>query len=377
MRIVCVATSKIPSVTANSIQVMKACQALVQLGHQVHLLVPGEKPIPEQDLQSLYGLQSTVNVEWLRIHPFFRRYDFSYLALCRAKHLHADMVYVWPMQAALLALIYHLPVIFELHGPPEGRFGPVLFRQFIKLSGKKRVLFISAALKNMIEKEYQTQFALDDYEISPNGVDLERYQDLPSPSAARASLGLNEQLTAGYTGHLYPGRGMNMLVELARFFKQVQFLWVGGHAEDVAYWRIKLETQNITNVILTGFVDNQLLPMYQAAADILLMPYERSIAGSGGGDSAAYCSPMKMFEYMAGRRVILSSDLPVIHEILSQDNAVLCPPEDIAAWVEALKKLLNDAELRQELADQAYQDVQRYTWWERADKALANFILGA
>ena len=40
MKIVAIAGSRIPSDTANSIQVMKACQALVQLGHELTLIVP-------------------------------------------------------------------------------------------------------------------------------------------------------------------------------------------------------------------------------------------------------------------------------------------------------------------------------------------------
>jgi glycosyltransferase involved in cell wall biosynthesis len=375
MRILCIATSKVPSVTANSIQVMKACQALVQLGHEVHLLAPGENPAPGQDLSALYGLQTDIDVEWLRVQPLLKRYDFAYLALSRARKLNAHLVYTWSMQVALLALMYRIPVIFELHGPPEGRIGPILFRQFLKLSGVKRLMVVSAALQNMIEDEYQVRFKPGEFVISPNGVDLERFQDLPEPAAARAILGLTQRLTAGYTGHLYPGRGMKVLVELARLFPQVQFLWVGGNPKDVESWRVKLAAENLGNILLTGFVENQRLPLYQAAADILLMPYERSIAGSGGGDSAAYCSPMKMFEYMACKRAILSSDLPVIHEVLNEKNAILRPPDDIAAWAVAFNHLLQNVGLRERLAAQAYQDVRRYTWLERADKALADFMV--
>ena len=41
MKIVAIAGSRIPSDTANSIQVMKACSALAQLGHDLTLIVPG------------------------------------------------------------------------------------------------------------------------------------------------------------------------------------------------------------------------------------------------------------------------------------------------------------------------------------------------
>jgi len=103
------------------------------------------------------------------------------------------------------------------------------------------------------------------------------------------------------------------------------------------------------------------------------MPYERVIAGSSGGNSADYCSPMKMFEYMACGRAILSSDLPVLREVLNESNAVLCPPEDTEAWDVAFGALLDNSVQRQALGCRARQDVTAYTWQARAGKALEGF----
>jgi hypothetical protein len=82
---------------------------------------------------------------------------------------------------------------------------------------------------------------------------------------------------------------------------------------------------------------------------------------------------MKMLEYMACRRAIISSDLPVIREVLNPSNAMLCPAEDIEAWCQALGELILDEARRQALSDQAWQDIQQYTWLERAHKALEGF----
>jgi glycosyltransferase involved in cell wall biosynthesis len=176
--------------------------------------------------------------------------------------------------------------------------------------------------------------------IAPNGVDLDRYANLPAAHEARKKLGLADRTTASYTGHFYAGRGLEILYHLAESFPQVQFLWVGGRETELANVRIELKKRGIANVILTGFIDNMDLPLYQAASEVLLMPYERSIAGSSGGNSADICSPMKMFEYMAAGRVILTSDLPVIREVLDDTIAVFCQPEDKTAWQEAFARIL-------------------------------------
>jgi glycosyltransferase involved in cell wall biosynthesis len=375
MKIACISASRVPSTTANSIQVMKACQAISQLGHEVHLFLPKHKhQLDFGDLPSFYGLNTRFNIEWLDSPPRFHRYDFAFNSVRMAKRLKADLTYVWFLQAGVFSLLARLPVIIELHGPPEGSFGPMLFRLFQKLPGKKRLLAITYALAGLLQENFTLD--VDDrrlIQISPNGVDLERYKELPEPSSARTQLGLTPNLTVGYTGHLYPGRGMSLLTELASCYPRINFLWVGGNDQEINLWRRQLAEKNIGNVTLTGFIRNEHLPTYQAAADILLMPYERVISGSSGGNSSSYASPMKMFEYMASRRAIISSDLPVIREVLNPTNAVLCPAEDIEAWCQALGDLILDEARRRALADQAWSDIQKYTWLERATKALEDF----
>jgi glycosyltransferase involved in cell wall biosynthesis len=364
---------------------MKACQALAQLGHELHLLVPGTTSetggkttgsVKEaiEDLASYYGTQTPFHIEWLLSLSQFRRYDFSLRAIRRAQSLKADLVYVWPLQAAVFSLLWRMPTLIEMHGPPEGRFGPRLFQMFIKIPGKKRSLPITQALVSILERDYGFSFRPGEMIISPNAVDLERYRDLPDPSTARRTIGLRDIPTVGYTGHLYSGRGMELLLELAMRHPQVQFLWVGGRPRDVQVWQEELSSKDISNVTLTGFVENSQLPLYQAAADILLMPYDQYIEGSSGGNSADYCSPMKMFEYMACGRAIISSDLPVIQEVLDQSNAILCPPGDIQSWSQGLEKLINEPEERSRLSQHAQRDGEAYTWISRAQNALQGFV---
>ena len=373
MKIVCISASEVPSSTANSIQAMKSSQALTQLGHQVHLILPGRSQVAWEELAGLYGLRMPFELEWLPANPHLKRYDFCLTAVRRARSMQADMVYVWPLQAAVFGLLGHLPVVLELHGPPEGRLGPLAFRLFLKLNGEKRILPITRALEAYLEEQYHHRFTPSEAIISPNGVDLERYDNLPITPVARQRLGFPEAVTVGYTGHLYPGRGMKLLVELAHRFPQVQFLWVGGRPEDIRYWQKQLDLEKLSNVSQLGFIENNRLPLYQAAADILLMPYERQITGSSGGNSVDYCSPMKMFEYMGCGRAIISSDLPVIREILNNSNSILCPPEDINAWEQALLRLVSDTGLRHSLSQRAREEVEEFTWQKRAYKALAGF----
>ena len=375
MKIACISASTVPSGTANSIQAMKVCQSLAQVGNEVRLWLPGSRAAPWAALAEQYGLESSFAIDWLPSNPRLRRYDFAWNALRAARAWKAEAVYTWVPQAGLLALWAGLPMLLELHDRPTGRIGPWLFRQIARHPGKKRLLFITQALQRVLEREQGLRIRAGEAVIAPDGVDLERYTGLPDAAQARRQLGLAQGLTAGYTGHLYPGRGMDVLVSLAQAFPEVNFLWVGGRPNDVVQWRTRAAQMGITNLTLTGFVPNRRIPLYQAAAEILLMPYEISVSVSGGGNTADICSPMKMFEYMAAGGAILSSDLPVLHEVLDPTCAIFCPPQDASAWIGAFRQVTQDAALRARLGTAARAAVQGYSWRERAQKSLQHLIL--
>lgn len=367
MKILAIAMSRIPAPNANGIQVMKVSQALTQLGHDLTLLVPDMQPWggTRDDLQTFYGLEQTFNVRWLKTAS---RRAFTWRAVREARKLNPDLIYTWSPQSSIFALLHRMPLIFELHEPPLGTFGPLWYRGFLRLRGEKRLVSITKALEDVLERKYGLP---PDVVIAPNGIDLERYASLPSPQLARRELGFVDAPTVICTGHLYAGRGVETFVALAEKNPRAQFIWVGGRPADVHAWRGRARRQE--NLKFTGFVQQAELPLYQAAADILIAPYARQISGSSGGDSASVASPMKLFDYMAAQRPIITSDLPVIREILDEESALFVPPDDVNAWHAALTCLLKDADLRKKLSENAYELVGEYTWLARQKKILTNF----
>ena len=375
MRIACIATSIIPSTTANSIQVVKACHALKQLGEDVNLYMPGVESVPWHEIKELYGLDERFNLTWIKAIDFLRRYDFVLKSLIKARSWGADIIYTWTIQAAFFAQLLRIPTIIEIHDVPTGKFAPSLFRFFINMGGNKRVLVITEALLERLCLHYDENKLREISRISPNGTELEVYKYLPQAQEARSRLDLPDTFTAVYTGHFYFGRGMDLLFDLAKELPEINFLWVGGQPEKVDYWREKVNTAKLKNIILTGFISKKDLPLYQAAGDVLLMPYENIIEGSSGGNTVDICSPMKMFDYLASGRPIITSDLPVIHEVLNQNNAVFCQPNDVVDWKNAIKILQNDEQQRITLAQYGLVDVKQYTWINRAQKALDDFYV--
>jgi glycosyltransferase involved in cell wall biosynthesis len=282
-------------------------------------------------------------------------------------------------QAAALASESGMPTIFEIHDLPQGSMGTLLFRAFLRGRGARRLVVITSALAQDLVRSFGIPAQPPFTAIAPDGVDLERYADLPEPVEARRRLLQMsselteralppERFTAGYTGHLYAGRGVELLLELARRLPEMTFLLAGGEPQEVARLRSQTAAEGLDNVLLTGFIPNEKLPAYQAACEVLLMPYQRQVAASSGGDIARYLSPMKVFEYLACGRAILSSDLPVLRETLHAENAVLLPSHDVDAWALALQRLRDLPDERLRLAQRARQDAAQYTWEARASR---------
>jgi glycosyltransferase involved in cell wall biosynthesis len=379
MKIVAIAGSRVPSDTANSIQVMKACSALAQLGHELTLIVPGDGQVTGDGgrvtwdaLANHYGLSYSFKVEWLTSSS---RRLFTFASVRRALKHNPDLLYVWLPQSAVFGLLARVPIVFEIHIQPSGLLGPTWHRLFAKLPGRKRLACITRAMQKILEDGYRMTLRPSDVVIAPNGVELERFASLPDPERARQPLGLREAPTVMCAGHLYAGRGADLFLQLAESAREASFVWVGGRPSDVQEWSEKAKARGLDNVAFLGFVPNLELPRYLAAADVLLMPYARSIFGSSGSaDSASVASPMKMFEYMATGRAILTSDLPVIREVLDESSAVFCEPGDAAAWTSALKSLLDGPARRQSLASTARRQVEEFTWLTRAKRILDGFL---
>jgi glycosyltransferase involved in cell wall biosynthesis len=272
----------------------------------------------------------------------------------------------------VLALWMGYPVVLEMHADVAGKMGAWWLRQFWKAKGRKLMTVTTSALRTALERSTKLKFKDESLLVAPNGVELEKYDGLPNPAEARHQLNLPNGLTVGFTGHIYPGRGADLLFELAKLMPNVNFLWVGGTPELVTFWKNKLTEAEMTNVTMTGFVKHESIPLYQAAADILLMPYSRSISASSGQDIAEVINPMKMFEYMAAGRTIVCADLDVIREVLNEGNAVFCEPGDIGKWKVAIESLLGNESHRFELGQQARNDVGRLTWLKREQKIIEN-----
>ena len=67
MKIALISGSHIPSRTANSMQTMKMAEATARIGHEVMLILPGEKPDAHwNEIASHYGVRLGFPIHWIK-----------------------------------------------------------------------------------------------------------------------------------------------------------------------------------------------------------------------------------------------------------------------------------------------------------------------
>ena len=371
MHIVYVTNGRIPSRTANSLQSMKVCAGFVAAGHEVTMVVPRfARSLPTSaELQQQYGVPVQFRIEWLRGYRALGRIAWETRAAAHALRRRGDLYFTINMRIAAALAGFGCATVLELHDPPARRLDERALRMLPRTRGLRAFVCVSNALRRILAEQIPG-FIDCRVLVEPNGVDLERFADAPAPAEARRRLGWDDAaLTVGYAGHLYEGRGFEMILTLAAQYPDASFRVMGGEPAAVEAARTTVAARGLANVHVLGFVPNAELPLYMYGCEVLLMPYARQVRASGGGETAAFANPMKMFEYMATGRLIISSRLPGIEEVLNPSSAILCEPDDPAEWIAALERA-HDAELRSRLGGQARRDVTPYATDQRARRIV-------
>lgn len=368
MKIFYLSVSTIPSKAANSIHVMKICQAFAKNGHEVVLFARNSQEKIEDEYR-FYDVDNCFKIEKTRwpgvrglgglIYGYNVRKKVFDLAI-------PDLLYSRDIYSLFLLRNLNVPFIYEAHTPPQNRVRYYLENVLFSNKNFSRLVVISDALR----LEYLKNFPKVSNErmiVAHDGADI------PSNDFNKSMDYYNlkdNKINVGYVGNLYQGRGMEIIVKLAELMPEINFHIVGGTENDIMFWKNKT---TVSNLFFHGFIPNSQLRAFYINFDIMLAPYQKRVSGSGGrGDTVKWMSPLKIFEYMSFGKPIVASDLPVLREVLKDKyNCFLCKPDDIVSWQLAVSILVKDNELRRLLGQQARSHfMQNYTWKKRAQRVL-------
>lgn len=367
MKIVYVSKSVIPSRTANSVHVMRMCQAFADLGHDVTLLAQVNVKLEEENVDdpySYYGVKD--NFKLLKLYvpniKFLKRALYSVRCFLEIRKINPDFVYGrGDFRALSMSLRGGFKTGLELHIPPEKKMEIKYISNILRHALGSKLVVISEALAHECINDLPV--SSENILVAHDGADL--IEDKSTPSSV--TLNPNRK-HIGYVGSLFKGRGIDTIFAMAKHFDQCDFHVIGGDEKDITYWKSHCDLKNI---LFYGFVSPKEAYQYRNMCDVLLAPYQTA---NEGNRTSRYMSPIKLFEYMSSAKPIICSDLPVIHEIFNERNALLVDPLDYKKWIDALQTLLDEPDYAQALANQAFEDFKtHYTWLARA-KAIVEFM---
>jgi len=366
MKIIYIANVRMPTEKAHGIQIMKMCEGFSNQGIKVKLVIPRRKNQIKKSAWKYYNQRPSFEIEYLKIIDFMRlsipriSFWFQSRSFLRAvilflKKEKADIIYSRDLIFVKRLSSFYENVFYEMHSLP---------RSFDKndLEKVRGVITITNELKkSLIKKGILENKIL----VAPDGVDLDKFDiDIPKEEARKKlDLPLNKKIVL-YTGHLYEWKGTQILADASEFLdKNMIVIFVGGTEKDVKEFKEKNRDKN--NILILGHKSYSDIPYYLKAADVLVLP------NSGKTEiSKSWTSPMKMFEYMASKRPIITSNLPSLREVLDENNAVLVESDNPQRLAEEIKRILKNSDLSAKISAQALEDIQKYTWQKRVDSIL-------
>ena len=204
--------------------------------------------------------------------------------------------------------------------------------------------------------------------VVPNGVNPTRFNPGLSGQAVRRRYGLESYQVLGFAGGFYPWHGVEGLLHLMETVipqhPGLALLLVGEGSERSRLERAAGKRGLGRRVVFTGPVRMEEVPEHVAAMDIALAPYSPQAQGT------LYGSPLKLFEYMAGGKPVVTAALGQITEVIRHgENGLLFQSGDWPGFAAQVNRFIEDGSLRERCGRQARQTVEQgYTWRHAATR---------
>jgi glycosyltransferase involved in cell wall biosynthesis len=372
MRFVFISPYALPTFKAEGQIAINTCAAFDRLGgHGVLLhpeppagqVLPAGLPSEHYELPAGLELRSYRPIRMPRKRSGLAWIVWRHLAARQiaaiAARESADFYFTWDILVAWRLSRAGRRTLYE-----AATFPPRSLRPFARRLGLNASSLVFTAHTEHLARDLAASLRLppDRVKLLRGGVELRGGLDR---AQARAALDIGpDEPVAVYTGGLREDRGIEVLIEVAARLPHVRFMIVGGlPAESAAFER---RSRQLSNVGVYGYVTPDRARLFQAAANILLLPQSRS-----SRHLTYYVSPAKVFEYMDAGRPIVASNLPCIREILIDGrNALLVENDSARAWAAAIEKLLADPTLARRLSADAALQAREHTWDVRAWRML-------
>jgi D-inositol-3-phosphate glycosyltransferase len=330
----------------------------------VHIPAGPETPLPKEELYKYLDI-FTANIQ-----EFTNQQDIHYDVI----HSH---YWLSGLAALKLGEKWNIPVLHMFHTlaylKNQIARSPVEMEGELRLSSEKKIVKEADALiaaTQIEKKQLMDHYEADPHKITvlPPGVDLKRFYPIPQDEA-KAVIGIppNEKVIL-YVGRIEPLKGIDNLLKAIAFLRKSDVLAacphyvaiIGGdpdrprelldqemrHLQDLNR-RLGLDDM----VVFLGKKDQDSLPYYYSASEVLVMPSHYESFG------------MVALEAMAcGTPVIATRVGGLQHLVQDEITGLSVPDDDPKSLAEQLMRALCKEGLREELRKNGLAFAKNYSW---------------
>jgi len=360
---------RFPSEKAHALFVAESCEAFARKKCDVTLLVPNRKVA--KDIREKFDTSGTYRIVYL---PTFDGLRFGFMK--KIFFLISYLIFSLYARSYIRRhaqeddLVYtneYLPLLFlgpqkrnclEIHDLPHRHLW--FYKRCYK--NASHILFTNRWKKVQFEKIFPDISAKLFVEL--NAVDVAQFDITATKEEARDALSIpQEQKIALYTGHLYEWKGVDTFAETAKQLPDIDAYFVGGTDADRKQFARKYDMT--PNIHIVGLRPHSEMPLWQRAADVLVLP------NTAKQDiSKYYTSPMKLFEYMASGTPIVASDIPSIREIVASNKLTFVAPDDPNELAKKIQKIIKNSENTNDRCVILQELAREHSWEARATRIM-------
>ncbi len=256
---------------------------------------------------------------------------------------------VYDIADDLSAMIRSSPQIPSCLRPIGGTVGDMMIRKNIQNSNKVTVT---------TDKLLQT-YKIPNYklEVIPNGVDSKSFRNL---GITKEEIGI-DGFIIGYVGVLREWVDLKTIfLALRELNDDIKMLVVGNEGNLEYNVKLAQKCGVSEKVLFTGMIPYSDVPKYISAMDICLIPFLKN-------DVSKNALPLKLFEYMACEKPVISTTLPAVKKTVGD---MILYADNVKDFRDNISMLYMNDDLRYSLGIAGRKFVEMNYDWE---KAIARF----
>jgi glycosyltransferase involved in cell wall biosynthesis len=369
---------------AEGAHILGMVRAFRELGHIVYIVSPPGTDLDEGQA-NLHSLKDPKKKILRKVSVSFPEVFFELLEILYNVFAFVQMIFLmrkkkigfvyeryalFSIAGILLSRIYGIPIILEVNDSAVvERNRKVLF--FKIASRMEQWIFYHAS--NIITvsgvfKEIVVGRGIDEKKIfvTPNAIDPHDFTvSTEARRLVRKQYQLHGKIVVGYVGGFSYWHRLDFLAdiiaELTEIYPNIHCMLVGDGANRLFLSQYVRKMGVKKHFTFTGKCNHKQVAKYISAMDITILP-----------DANRYCSPLKLFEYMAMGKPVLAPRLPNVNEILTPGvNGVLFERGKKEDLEKKLSEIIENVELRRNLGNNARRTVyEKHLWIQNAREII-------